>query len=297
MAIPDLAALLSAHTPSEGANTTHWPGLTLYRRTIPMARTSVVYEPCVCFVARGRKRVYTGHDTYNYDPMNYLVVSLPLPVEAEILHVTTDEPLLALILKVDVAEVGQLLLEMEDANAPIHRQASPGLYVSPIHEELADAITRFTALSTDPTRARLLGPGTMREVLYHLLQGDQGAHLRRLALVGGVGRSVARAVRHLQEHFAEPTDVDTLARMVGMSASTLHRGFKEVTALTPIQYLKTVRLHRARTLMASDGLGAGEAAYRVGYRSQSQFSREFKRLFGTTPTRAASVMQADLAEP
>ncbi|MEX1367573.1 MAG: AraC family transcriptional regulator [Nannocystaceae bacterium] len=296
MATPDLTALLRAHTPIAGTNQTHWPGLSLLRVTKPMARTSVVYDACVCFVARGSKRVHAGSKTYRYDPMNYLVVSLPLPVEAEIVKATPDEPLLALVLRVDVAEVGQLLLEMEEADATVGRSAQPGLYVSPIHEELADAITRLVAVSTDHTRARVLGPGVMREVLFHLLRGEQGERLRQLALHAGVGRSVARAVRYLQENFAQPTDVDSLARTVGMSASTLHRTFKEVTALTPIQYLKTVRLHRARVLMLSDGLNAGEAAHRVGYQSQSQFSREFKRLFGATPMQALRQLSAELPE-
>ncbi|MEZ4362806.1 MAG: AraC family transcriptional regulator [Kofleriaceae bacterium] len=294
MAPPPLVELLKAHTPVAGSNATHWPGLTLLRVTQPMARTAVVYEPCVCFVARGDKQVHVGTETYRYDPMHYLVVSLPLPLEAEIVHATPDEPLLALVLRVDVAQVGQLLLEMEEANAVVGGQAQAGLYVSPIHEELADAITRMVAVSTDPTRARVLGPGVMREVVFHVLGGEQGERLRQVVRSAGGGRGVERAVRHLQENFAEPTDVDQLARMVGMSASTLHRSFKEVTALTPIQYLKTIRLHRARALMLSAGLTAGEAAYRVGYQSQSQFSREFKRLFGATPRQALQRMSDGL---
>ncbi|MGH1342794.1 MAG: AraC family transcriptional regulator [Nannocystales bacterium] len=286
MATPGIVELLLANTPKEGTNTTYWPGLKLFRSAKPMARTSMVYDASVCFVAQGSKCVHVGTETYRYDPMNYLVVSLPLPVEAEILQATPDEPLLALVLQVDVAEVGQLLLEMDEAHPGGARPAQPGLYVSPVDDELADAIARMTANSTDRTRARVLGPGAMREVLFHLLRGEQGDQLRQLALNAGAGRGVARVVRHLQQHFDRPTDVDGLARMVGMSTSTLHRSFKEVTALTPIQYLKTVRLHRARVLMLSDGLSAGEAAFQVGYQSQSQFSREFKRLFGTTPKQA-----------
>lgn len=296
MATLDLIELLEAHTPIAGDNATHWPGLTLVRMTEPMTRRPMVYEPCICFVAQGSKRAYLGGETFCYDPMNYLVVALPLPLEAEIVEATPDDPLLALVLRVDVAEVGQLLLEMEEAGAPAERGAPSGLYVSPIDEELADAITRLVAVSSDRMRARLLGPGVMREILYHLLRGEQGERLRQLALGAGTGRGVARVVRHLQENFDQPTDVDSLARMVGMSASTLHRSFKEVTALTPIQYLKTLRLHRARALMLSDGLNAGEAAYRVGYQSQSQFSREFKRLFGATPKQALRGLRTDAAE-
>jgi AraC-like DNA-binding protein len=294
MATSDLLELLKVHTPVPGTHDTFWPGLQLLRVTEPMARTSMVYDASICFVAQGSKRVHFGGETYRYDPMRYLVVSLPLPVEAEIVAATPEEPLLALVLRVDVAEVGQLLLEMEETDAPVGRRAQPGIYVSPIHEELADAITRLVAAGTDRTRSRVLGPGVMREVLFHLLRGEQGERLRQLALSAGAGRGVARVVRHLQERFNEPTDVESLARMVGMSASTLHRSFKEVTALTPIQYLKKVRLHRARVLMLSDGLNAGEAAYRVGYQSQSQFSREFKRLFGATPTQALRQMQSEL---
>ncbi|MEM9069517.1 MAG: AraC family transcriptional regulator [Myxococcota bacterium] len=289
MATPDLAELLIARGP--GTHDTFWPGLRLVHVTSPMERTSMVYDACVCFVARGNKRVHLGGRTYRYDPMHYLVVSLPLPVEAEIVHATPEDPLLALVLHVDVGEVGQLLLEMEEPDA-IQAHAQPGVYVSAVHDELAEAMTRMVAVASDPTRARVLGPGVMREVLFHLLRGEQGAQLTQLAVNGGAGRGVARVVRHLQRHFDEPTDVEHLARMVGMSASTLHRSFKEVTSLTPIQYLKKVRLHRARLLMLSDGLNAGEAAFRVGYQSQSQFTREFKRLFGTTPTQALRDMRA-----
>jgi len=300
MATPDLLELLKAHTPGPGTHETFWPGLSLLRATEPMPRMPMVYDASLCLVAQGKKRVHFGGKTYRYDPMRYLVVSLPLPVEAEIPEATPEAPLLALVLGIDVAEVGQLLLEMEEADVPLReplgRRAPPGIYVSPIHEELAEAITRMVAVATDRARAKVLGPGVMREVLFHLLRGEQGERLRQLALNAGAGRSVARVVRHLQEHFDEPTDVDSLARMAGMSPSTLHRSFKEVTALTPIQYLKSLRLHRARVLMLSDGLNAGEAAYRVGYQSQSQFSREFKRLFGATPRQTLRQMRSELGE-
>ncbi|PRP96322.1 AraC family transcriptional regulator [Enhygromyxa salina] len=292
----DFVEFLNAHTPVEGLTETHWPGLTLFRRSEPSARSSMIYSSSICFVAQGAKWAHVGGVTYRYDPMNYLVVSLPLPVEVEIPEATPEKPLLGLVLQVDVAEVGQLLLEMEEADAQIGRHAQPGIYVSPIHPELADAITRLTKASIDRTRARVLGPGAMREVLFHMLRGDQGEQLRQLALNAGAGRGVARAVRHLQDHFDQPTDVESLARMVGMSTSTLHRSFKDVTALTPIQYLKTIRLHRARVLMLSAGLSAGEAAFRVGYQSQSQFGREFKRLFGATPTQVVREMQASPPE-
>lgn len=284
------------YAPAIGPNPTHWPSLQLLRIVAPTRKTAMLYEPSLCLVARGKKRAHFGGRVYEYSPARYLLTALPLPVEAEIVEGTPERPTLALVLKLDVAQVAQLVLELGDeAPTPAGGQAESPMYTAPITEELERAVAHLIHVGADATRCRVLGPGAAKEVLYHLVVGEQGARLRELALRDAVSQRVARAVKYVHEHFAEAIDVDTLARTTGMSSSTLYHRFKEVTTLSPIQYQKRVRLHQARLLMLARGLGASEAAFQVGYSSPSQFSREFKHLFGEPPSVAIVGLKQKLA--
>ncbi len=293
---PPLAALLDQHSPDEGLKPTHLPALTLHRFSTPLRRSAMLYEPSLCMVAQGCKRAYLGDSVYEYNPMHYLVATLPLPVEAEFTSATPARPLLALVLRLDSARVARLILEIGD-DSPSTAAGGPALFVSPISDELQTAVLRLVRIASEPTQARVLGAGALNEVMFHLILGEQGERLRDLALRDNASQRVARAVRYVDEHFAEPIAVATLAKVTGMSASTLHHAFRDVTTLSPIQYQKNVRLHRARLLMLSDDLNAGEAAFRVGYGSPSQFSREFKRLFGDSPAQAVKALKQQLTPP
>ena len=289
-----LAALLDEHAPAEGLNTTHVPALTLHRFSEPLRRSAMLYDPCLCMVAQGSKCVHLGGKIYEYSPSHYLVVSLPLPVEAELSSATPARPLLALVLRLDVAQLAQLILEMGGVTSRSRAGNQPAVFVAAVSAELQAAVVHLVRLAVEPTQARVLGTGAVREVLYHLILGEHGKLLRDLALRDGTSQRVARAVKYVNDHYDQAIDVATLARKNGMSASTLHHAFKGVTAMSPIQYQKSVRLHRARLLMLTDGLNAGEASFRVGYGSQSQFSREFKRMFGESPTQSVRALKRQL---
>ncbi len=283
----DLVARIARRAPQEGRNASPWPGLSFFRASHPSARFPVVYEPCLCVVAQGSKRVFVGDRTYTYDPQNYLVLSVPLPLEAEVHRASPGEPFLSLALQVDLFELGEMLLAMAAAERPFPRRQplQHGIFVSLMHDRLADAVCRFLDALDEPMDRHILAPLAMREMLFHVLSGEQGELLRAAALKDSRSQRIGEVLRFLKTHYGEPLDIAAIARAARMSSSALHHTFKAVTSVSPLQYLKQVRLHQARLLMLNEGLSSGEVAYRVGYGSASQFSREFKRLFGEVPTR------------
>ena len=268
-----------------GVTETAWPGLVVARVTKPMARTPVVYSPCLCVVAQGSKRAYLGDHVHAYNPRNYLLCSLPLPIESEILEASPDEPMLALVLKLDPAEVGKLLVEM-DAFVDQPAESPPAGAVVPCEmtPNVFRAITRLLEAVASPIERAVLGPALQREVLFEVLRGPNGSLLREFVLRDGSAHRVARAVTFLEKNYRRPIDVKAIAKQAGMSPSSLHEHFKRATSFTPIQFAKRLRLHDARALLLS-GRGASEAAFEVGYASPSQFSREFRRMFGEPPSR------------
>ena len=290
-----LVELIERQVPEDGRYPTPWPGLSFFRTSRPAPPQPVVYKPCLCIVAQGSKRAHLGDRVYVYDALNYLVLSVPLPVKAGVVEASPEQPFLSLLLEIDTSAVSELLLEIAEQGAPPAPKAAPGaapgIYVSRLSEGLSDAVIRLLRALEEPTDARVLGPLYSREILYRVLAGEQGHLLRAAALAAGASHRVARVIRFLQAHYPEPLDVPTIAREAGMSTSSLHHTFKQVTSLSPLQYLKQIRLHRARLLMLEQGSGAGEAAHRVGYGSPSQFSREFKRLFGRSPRREVQLFR------
>ena len=274
----------------EGLNETPWPGLAVYRADSTSARTPVVYDPCVCFIGRGSKLVHLGDQVITYDPLRYLVVGVPLPVEGEIVEASADEPFLSLRLDIDVSLVSEVLLELERVPAG---EAVRAIYVSRMSRDLSGAVLRLLRSLHDPNDVRVLAPLAVRELLYHILRGEQGHHLRSVALRDSRGHRISAVLRYMQENFKRAVSVDQLAERASMSPSTFHHNFKSMTSLSPLQYLKTLRLHHARLLMLQQGMSAGDASHAVGYNSPSQFSREFKRLFGTPPLRELRRLQSE----
>jgi AraC-like DNA-binding protein len=262
-----------------------WPRLACYRVTEPMPRTPLVYQPALCVVARGRKVAYLGSEAYTYDPLHYLALAVPLPLEAEIPDAGPDDPFLSLMLELDATTLSELLLELDDGSSGARgSRAELGIYRSPLSGELLEALVRFLRAVEDPTERRVVAPLAERELLYRLLVHEQGDVLRAVALADSRAHRVSRVLRFLQANYDRRLDIDTIAAEAAMSPSTLHHAFKEVTAESPMQYLKKIRLHNARRRMLHDGLSATQAAYDVGYNSASQFSREFRRLFGRPPS-------------
>ena len=282
----DFADRIARRTPAEGRNPSSWPGLTFFRASQPNERFPVVYESCLCFVAQGSKRLFLADQVYTYDQHNYLVLSVPLPAEAEIFQASPEEPYLSMALHIDASALSDLLVAMAPGEPASHEPAHRSICISRLHDGLTGALCRFLDALDDPMDRRILAPLAFREILYHALAGEQGHLLRSIALHDSRSHRIAHVLHYLRTHYDEPLDIATIARAARMSPSTLHHTFKEVTSLSPLQYLKQIRLHQAKLLMLNDGLNAGEVAYRVGYGSPSQFSREFKRLFGMPPTYA-----------
>lgn len=283
-------ALLEHFAPAPGRHSSPWPGLTIYRAHEPTVPDPCVYKPSLCIVGQGAKEARLGTRTFRYDPMQYLVIGSHMPCRAHIVEASEKAPYLSLILEVGTSDVRDLLVEMDgDERAePARYDEAPPLRVSPVDARFLEAVVRFLGIVADPMDRRILGRAALREIVYLALQRDQG-NLLRVAVEGETRVSgVARALRFMNSHLHDRFDVATLARSAGMSSSSLHRAFKQVTTLTPVQYLKRIRLDEARRLMMDEGCDAAEAAFRVGYASPSQFSREFKRLFGTPPRQFVS---------
>lgn len=239
-----------------------------------------VYEPSIVIVGQGRKIGYLGEKVYVYDPNNYLVLSVPLPFECETIP-PPGAPFLALSIDMESRVIGELLDEM-DSN-PFAADEAVGISSTHLTEDLSCAAERLLECLADERDSRILGPQIVREITYYVLKGPQGSGLRAVAARDSRFAQMAKVLRRMHADYAEDLDVAALAREANMSVSAFHHNFKAVTSSSPLQYIKSIRLHKARALMAQDGLGASDAAERVGYASASQFSREFKRFFGESP--------------
>ena len=287
-----LAGLLSEVAVHEGIHRTLVAGVEVARISQPVPRAPVVYRPKILIVGQGRKRAYLGGEVYRYDAYNYLVLSVPLPAECET-EASPEEALLLLSLSVEPTRLGEMLLEMDELTPP----AGPtprGISSTPMSEELGGAVIRLLECLRSPLDSRMLGRQVVREIVYRVLLGEQGGSLRALASRDDHFARIARVLRHVHAEYASPLSVEEMARKAGMSVAAFHHYFKLVTASSPLQYLKRIRLDQARMLMAHDGYNAGTAARAVGYESASQFSREFKRLFGMTPVEEAEHTRARL---
>lgn len=273
-----LAPLIERWCTVDGANETALPGLTFYRSAVPSEPVHCVYEPALCVVAKGAKHVVLGEEIHRYDPGQYLLVSVDLPVTGQVI----ETPYLGL--KVDLAPtvIAEVMLA---ARQPVPTAGfEPGVGVSPLPPALEEALARLLRLLDTPEDAPTLSPLVMREVVYHLLRGPQSAQLQRM-VAPERGRGVMGAVRWLKENYTQPLRVEDLARQVHMSASGLHHHFKAVTAMSPLQYQKQLRLQEARRLLLAQAADAATVSFQVGYNSPSQFSREYARMFGAPPQR------------
>lgn len=283
-----LAPLIERYAVEEGVTETKYPGLILGRFNRPVPRYPLVYSPSICVVAQGRKQVYSANERVVYDPLHYLVVALPLPLEAEVVIASPKRPFLALALEIDMSMIGKLLLEMaEEEQLEEDNRSGKAIYTSNMNNDLLNAVERLLHALENPVTLRILGPGAVWEILYHVLKGEQGTFLRSIVLRNGGSKSITRVVRYLQKNYSKQHNITSIAGYAGMSKSTLHHVFERFVGQSPIQYLKKIRLHQARLMMVGNGYNASEAAHGVGYNSTSQFSREFKRQFGLPPSRAA----------
>jgi AraC-like DNA-binding protein len=259
------------------------PGLHLNRVSAPTEPLHSATRPSFCVIAQGSKEILLGESRYRYDPAHYLIATIELPAVSRIVEASPERPYLSLRFDLDPTLVGSVMVETGHA-APTGTDAR-AIDVSPLEPSLLDAAVRLVRLVESPTDARVLRPLVAREIVYRLLMGAQGSRLRHLALLGGQTDRVVRAVERLRHEFDQPLRIDAVAHDLGMSVSGFHHHFKAVTAMSPLQFQKQVRLQEARRLLLGEDLDAASVAARVGYNDASHFTREYKSLFGVSPIR------------
>lgn len=279
----ELAERIARAMPGEGSREAH-PGLHVYRRSKAGERVYSFAEPAFCVIAQGSKDILLGAHRFRYDPAHYLITTMGLPMCAEIVHASRARPYLSMKLVLDPAVVTSVMVE-----SGLGFAASGGrmlaLDVSVLDATLLDAAVRLVRLIENPTEYRVLAPLVIREIVYRLLTGAQAHRLRHLVAADSRTRRIARAIEAIRENFVKPLGIVGLARQLGMSVSGFHAHFKAVTAMSPLQFQKHLRLQEARRLMISEAVDAAQAGYRVGYEDPSHFSREYKRHFGEPPIR------------
>lgn len=284
VALAELAERITRWTLDGNQPATAIPALSLRRYETLTEPTSYMHEPSICLVAQGSKRVLLGEDAYVYDANHFLITAVDLPVVSQITEASREKPYLGLVLRLDQRTISQLMV---DSNLPLPRsqQASRGMAVSEVSSSLLDAFQRLIDLLDEPEDIPILAPLIQREIVYRLLMGDQGLRLRQIGAAGSHSHQIARAIDWLKSNFTQPLRIDDLAAYARMSTSAFHHQFRALTAMSPLQFQKWLRLHEARRLMLIEHLDAATAAFQVGYESPSQFSREYARLFGTPPLR------------
>jgi AraC-like DNA-binding protein len=257
-------------------------GIRLRRSSSPTELGHGVSFPSFCVIAQGSKDLLLGDNRYRYNPAQYLISTAALPIASRVAEASPERPYLGIVLKIDPNLVGSVLVEAGHL-APRRHSAVTAIDVSPLDAGLLDAVVRLVRLLDSPTEARFLAPLVMREIVYRLLLGAQGGRLGQIAALGGHTHRIAEAVERLRKDFDQPLRIEDIARELGMSVSGFHHHFRALTAMSPLQFQKQLRLQEARRLMLGEGLDASSAGYRVGYGDASHFTREYKRLFGAPP--------------
>ena len=272
------------------------PGLLLSRRTAPTAPATATYEPSLAVVAQGRKRADLAGTTFIFDESRYLLTSLDLPVICNVIEASEEVPFLCFVLKLEMPIVRELL-SREEIQAPEVPSDNPAMETGETTAELLDACCRLVDLLTTPQDIPFLSGLIQREIIYRILRGPEGARLRAIATLGDQSHRTAKAIAWIKANYAKPLRVEQLAQIAGMGLSTLHHHFRALTAMSPLQYQKQLRLQAARGRMLIDGLDAASAAFEVGYESASQFNREYSRLFGQPPMRDIRTLRSPGALP
>jgi AraC-like DNA-binding protein len=275
-----LADIIARHSPEPGIIQTSVPRLAIIRANEPTVPVPAVYEASLCLIAQGAKRVSLGDLSMVYDQASYLVVSLDLPLVGHVIEASRDAPYLCCKIDLDMTALADLLLA---DGGPGPKEALSPLAVYPSDPELIDAVLRLAKLLDTPQAVSALAPLIEREILYRLLVGPHGPMLRHVASAESHLNQIVRAIAAIREGYDQQLRIEQIAAAAGMSSSSLHAHFKAVTRMTPLEYQKQLRLQEARRLMLAEGANAGSAGFAVGYDSQSQFSREYRRLFGAPP--------------
>lgn len=270
-----------------------FPGLFLARSSQPTEMAHSMFNPAFCVIAQGSKRVLLGEEVFRYDSGHYLISTVDLPIVSQVVEASEERPYLSFRLTLDASLVASVMMEsgVETKKGDASIKA---MDVSSIDANMLDAVVRLARLLDTPGEIHILAPLIIREIIYRLLRGEQGARLNHLLVSGGDTRRISQAIGHLRENFDQPLRIDAIARELGMSVSGFHHHFKSVTAMSPLQFQKQLRLQEARRLMLGEDLDAASAGFRVGYEDPSYFSREYKKLFGAPPQRDIARLRSNL---
>lgn len=271
-----------------------FPGIVLGRFSRPTEeQVYAMFKPSFCVIAQGSKEVLLGEEAFRYDPGHYLISTVVLPVVSQVVEASKEKPYLGFQLYLDPTLVASVMMESGIETKKTGASAK-AMNVSPIENELLEAALKLMRLLDTPEEMKFLAPLIIREIIYRLLRGEQGARLSHLLASEGDTRRITRAVNHLREHMEEPLVIENLARELGMSVSGFHYHFKNVTAMSPVQFQRQIRLQEARRLMLGEDLDVASASFRVGYEDPSYFSREYKKFFGTPPQRDIARLRSNL---
>ncbi|WP_319550210.1 AraC family transcriptional regulator [Desulfogranum marinum] len=280
------AKLMSTLAHNDGFNQTTLPDIGIYKATEAKGREPLCYNQGIIIVGQGSKRVFMGDKVYEYNPDNYLVLSVPIPAECET-FATKEEPLLALTLNINIGLLNRIISQMDehiDHTLLENKKKHQGIFAATLTPPIKDTVLRLLRVLQSPMETSVLGEGLVYELLFRVMQGANAASLYALAIQNTNLAKIDKALKRIHSSYADTMNVDALASLVNMSPSAFHRAFHDVTASSPIQYLKKIRLNKAKDLLTEQKVRVGEAATGVGYESTAQFSREFKRYFGNSPS-------------
>jgi len=270
-----------------------FPGLLLGRSSKPTEPLHSVFKPAFCVIAQGSKQVLLGEDVFRYDPGHYLISTVDLPIISQVVEASKERPYFSFRLNLDASLVVSVMME-SDIETKKGDAGVKAMDVSSIDANMLDAVVRLARLLDTPDEIQVLAPLIIREIVYRLLRGEQGARLSHLLASAGDTRRISKAIGRLREHFDEPLKIENIARELGMSVSGFHHHFKSVTTMSPLQFQKQLRLQEARRLMLGEDLDAASAGFRVGYEDPSYFSRDYKKLFGAPPQRDIARLRSNL---
>ncbi|MFT4510268.1 AraC family transcriptional regulator [Caballeronia sp. 15711] len=291
-----MIALLTALAPQEGYNLTALRDVRVLRSDRALSRTPVLYDPGIVIVCQGTKRGFFGDRVYVYDEQHYLAVAVPVPFTMET-DATPECPLLAIYMHLDFQVAAELMIQIDSHGLLKSDDAPLTMMSSPMDAGMRASVLRFLEAMNRPLDAAILGAGLVRELYFRVLTGEQGHAMRAALSMQGQFGKIGRALERIHATYAEPLDLPVLASEAGMSVPTFHSHFKAITSTSPMQYVKSTRLHQARLLMVRQGITAEVACHAVGYASSSQFNREFKRLFGLTPAAETKRLRDTFALP
>ncbi|EGQ8134097.1 AraC family transcriptional regulator [Vibrio parahaemolyticus] len=288
-----LAKLIDQWTGNANQYDTPISGLRFSRWTTPTPPTSYTHNPSICLIAQGRKRVLLGEESFIYDANHFLISSVDLPIIANIIEASEEQPYLGLIVELDLTEISQLIIDSELAFTQ-SKEAQKGIAVGELSESLLGAFVRLAELLDEGQNIKILAPIIKREIFYRLLMSEQGTRLHQIVTAGSHSHQIAKAIDWLKNNFVKPLSVGDLASYTGMSKSSFYTHFRSMTSMTPLQFQKKLRLSEARRLMLTENLDAMAATFKVGYESPSQFSREYSRLFGAPPSKDIKSLRENL---